>query len=179
MKKLVFSLLAIFTLVFTSCSSDDDNNNNSTTVEGTWKLTAWSVEDAIDINNDGTANTNLLTEMNCYNNENLVFSGSNVVTYVGDSYADITFDIDASTNAYTYTVDCVSESQVDPATYTRNGSVLVITFDDDEGEEDSLVATINGNTISFVVEDGYYAEENSASGSVFVEQDLTYVFTKQ
>ena len=73
----------------------------------------------------------------------------------------------------------MQESEIDPATYTINGSVLTITFDDSDGEEDMLLATISGNTITFVVESGYYAEEDSPTGgTIFVEQDLTYVFTK-
>ena len=62
MRKLFLNLLAFtFLIVATSCSSD--NNDNPTQVDGTWKLTAWNVGESYDLNNDGTASSNLLDEM--------------------------------------------------------------------------------------------------------------------
>jgi len=64
-----FFLFAIsFALFFTSCSSDDDNGGDPTTVSlvGTWKLTSASGALPVDLNMDGTASTNLLEELSCF-----------------------------------------------------------------------------------------------------------------
>ncbi len=56
-----FIMLA-FIVSLCSCSSDDDNSSSNTRPEGTWQLTALSIETAFDFNNDGTASRNLFEE---------------------------------------------------------------------------------------------------------------------
>lgn len=67
MKKKLLVLLSIVA-IFYACSSDDDNNITPPSGEefiGTWQLTAITVSNAIDANNDGNTSTNLLDEVTC------------------------------------------------------------------------------------------------------------------
>jgi len=67
MKTKLISFLSIVAL-FYGCSSDDDNNITPPSGEefiGTWQLTAITVSNAIDANNDGNTSTNLLDEVAC------------------------------------------------------------------------------------------------------------------
>ncbi|MEZ4802472.1 MAG: hypothetical protein R2797_06835 [Gelidibacter sp.] len=174
MKKMILGLMAVGALAFTSCSSDDDNNS-SVSLVGTWKLTAWNSTTGYDINNDGTANTNLLEEFNCYNNETVVFSSNNTAVANSTSYADITAEITAgTTDEFTYTVDCIDEIDSVPLTWSLAGNT--ITFD--EGSSDEIVGTLNGNTFSIVVPEGLVVYNDDFS-EIVVNQDLTFVYTKQ
>lgn len=160
----------------TSCSSDNDDNPIQ--VEGTWKLTAWNVGESYDLNNDGTASSNLLDEIDCYNNETIVFA-NNIATYMSTSYADIYFE-SSEEGESTYTIECEQEIENSPAAYSVSGNTVTITEtyeEDGEVYEDVIVATMNGNMLSFVIPDGYYVEGDDFE--VVVEQDLTFVFTKQ
>ena len=175
MKKLILSLLAASTLVFTSCSSDDDGGSSGVSMTGTWKLTAWNSSIGYDINNDGTASTNLLDEFDCYNNETVVVSSNNTAVVNSTSYADITAEITAgTTDEFTYTVDCVQENDSFPVTWSVSGNT--ITFD--EGTATEVNGTISGNTISVVVPEGFVVYSSDFS-EILVSQDLTFVYTKQ
>ncbi|MCB0444603.1 MAG: lipocalin family protein [Gelidibacter sp.] len=174
MKKVIFSLLAIAVLALTSCSKDDDSNS-STSLTGTWKLTAWNSATGYDINNDGTASTNILNELDCYNNETVVFSANNTAMAHSTSYADITAEITTgTTDEYTYTVDCVDEVDSFALTWSLNGNT--ITFD--EGTPDEIVATLSGNTFSLLVPEGLVIYDANNVNEVVI-QDLTLVYTKQ
>lgn len=175
MKKVILSLLAVSALIFTSCSKDNDDNNSTATIEGTWKLTAWNSTTAYDLNNDGTSNLNLLQEFDCYSNENVVFSANNTAVANSTSYVDITAEITTGTvNEYTYTVDCIQENDFFPLTWSVSGNT--ITFD--SGTPDEVVATLNGNTFSFLVPEGLVVAD-AQNAEVVVNQDLTFVYTKQ
>ena len=173
----LFLTLSLFLIVATSCSSD--NNDNPTQVDGTWKLTAWNVGESYDLNNDGTASSNLLDEMDCYNNETIVFA-NNTATYMSTSYADIYFEATGGGSTEgTYTIECEQEIENSPAAYTVSGNTVTITEtyeEDGQVYEEVIVATLNGNTLSFVIPDGYYVEDDEFE--VLVEQDLTLVFIK-
>ncbi|WP_179008349.1 lipocalin family protein [Winogradskyella forsetii] len=180
MKKIILGLFILTSLsVTTSCSSDDDDNTSSN-IEGTWKLTAWNVSGtSYDLNNDGTVSTNLLEEMNCYNNETIVFN-NNVATIMSTSYADIYAELEVgSTSEYMYTIECENEVSTDVATYSVNGNTITVTStyeEDGTVYEDNVVGTLNGNSMSFVIEEGLYITDSNFDA--VVAQDLTFVYTK-
>ncbi len=62
---LLFTLMA----VIVSCSSDDSGPTTTETdeISGTWNLIEINVNPAVDANNDGTSNSNLLSELDCLN----------------------------------------------------------------------------------------------------------------
>ena len=63
MKKLYF--FASIMLLLLGCKSDDDANiTENISLIGTWNLVAWYDTTARDINNDGNASTDLLSQWN-------------------------------------------------------------------------------------------------------------------
>ncbi|NJB72553.1 hypothetical protein GGR42_003044 [Saonia flava] len=72
MKKLILPIVFIFVnLLFISCSSDssEDSNNVSPSAEvmGSWALAEININPPQDVNEDGTASTNVLNELSCLN----------------------------------------------------------------------------------------------------------------
>jgi len=160
--------------MFNSCSKDNDDDNSTVTLEGTWKLTAWNVATPYDLNGDGTVNTNILQELNCYNNETVVFVSGGTGLANSTSYADIMAELTAGTvDEYTYTIDCIQENESFPFTWSLNGNT--ITFD---AGPDAFVATLSGNTFSYVVPEGLDIPNEDGTETVIL-QDLTFVYTKQ
>lgn len=174
MKKF-FGLLFI-AIAFTACSSDDDNGNtNATSLEGTWKMTAFNTENAYDLNNDGTASTSVMDETNCYQNETLVFNADGTGAANNTSYAEIELTlITGTTDEYEYTVTCVSENDTTPFLYTKNGNDVTLNV-----SGSSQAATLSGNTLTYVFQDGFFVEVDNNGTTTTVTEDITFVFTKQ
>lgn len=174
MKK--FFGLLIVAIAMTACSSDDDSSDAGASVEGNWKMTALNTENPYDLNGDGTASRNLMLETGCYQNELMLFSADGSGKITSNSYAEINFDlVVGTTNEYEYSIECVSETEIDLFTYTQNGDQIKLTVDG------SLVTgTLSNNTLTYVVPGGFFIEvEGSDSGTITVMEDLTFVYTKQ
>ncbi|MAP81845.1 MAG: hypothetical protein CL526_12245 [Aequorivita sp.] len=173
MKKL-FGLL-VLAITLTACSSDDDGGSNTTSIEGTWKMTAFNTETAHDLNNDGTASTSVMDETNCYQNEIIVFNANGTGAATSNSYADIELTlVTGTTDEYEYTVTCVSETETTPFTYTQNGNEITLSM-----AGFSQTATLSGNTLTYVFEEGFFVEVDDNGNTVTVTEDITFVFTKQ
>ncbi|MEM7381839.1 MAG: hypothetical protein AAF361_11665 [Bacteroidota bacterium] len=90
-----FSMLGLMSMAFFSCSSDDDTSEpggNLSELVGNWELIELNVSPAQDVNEDGTASTNLTEELDCisgtlsFNSDNtwdLDLDGINVVSITG------------------------------------------------------------------------------------------------
>ncbi len=172
--KNLFGLLFL-ALAFTACSSDDDSSNATVSLEGTWKMTAFNTENAYDLNNDGTASTSVMEETNCYQNETMVFNADGSGTINNTSYADIELTLVAgTTDEYEYNVTCVSENDSTPFVYVQNGNEITLTL---AGFTET--ATLSGNTLTYVIEEGFFVEVDNNGTTVTVAEDITFVFTKQ
>ena len=152
---------------------DCTNDTEPTNVEGTWLLTAWLGEEPIDLNNDGTSSANFLDEMDCYNNETIVFNNDGTGVAMSTSFAEITFEIVVgTTDEYSYTIDCIDEVENTNMTWTQSDNTISIT--DAFGTTDW---TLNGNELSITIPEGFGT--SNEDGSVVITQDLTIVYTKQ
>jgi hypothetical protein len=139
MKRLFF--IGTAAMLALSCSSDDDNDGN-VSVEGTWKLTKFELTESADLNNDGNATNNLLSETNCFNNSNIVFSGDGTGTInIGSMNADIQL-VNGSETEYEYTVECEEPT---PSNFDYTVSDNIITIDD------SAALTRSGNKLTFAI----------------------------
>jgi len=172
MNKLLFNFCIAFVLVcFASCSSDDMDDANNAFVVGTWQLTAWNIEGGFDINNDGVINTNLLNEIDCSRNENLLFENNGVVSLNTTFNPEINIILlNVETEEYNFDIVCDTEGVISLATeYTVKDSNITI------GETE---ATIQGNQINLVFEDRIkiYNEDKT---EIIETKDLTLVYTKQ
>ncbi len=91
-------ILSIITLtLLLSCSSDDtpEDSNNTDAIIGTWNLIELNISPDQDLDNDGTANSNLLTELACVsgtltfredNTWSIAFNGVNITSITGDLF---------------------------------------------------------------------------------------------
>ncbi|MCL6265951.1 hypothetical protein [Flagellimonas myxillae] len=87
MRKTILLILCSAALAFQSCSSDDGGGStNNTDVIGQWDLIEVNISSAQDINQDDTASTNLLDELECITgtltinaDESWSFQQSNIV----------------------------------------------------------------------------------------------------
>lgn len=150
------------------------DNNQPLGVAGTWLLTAWNVVEPLDLNNDGTENTNLLDEMDCYTNETLVLNGDNTGTAMSTSYAEFDIFIEAGTeNSFDFTINCIEEIENTNVTWTQDGNIVSI--DDGFSVSDW---TLVGNTLSITIPEGF-SVINAEDAEVTVTQDLTFIYTKQ
>ncbi len=150
-----------------------NNNQQATAVEGTWLLTAWLGEEPIDLNNDGTASDNFLDEMDCYENETIVFDIDGTAVSMSTSYASFIFDIEVgTTDQFTYTIECEFEEENTNMTWSQIGNS--VTIDDGTNVSDFI---LNGNQLSVFIPEGFFAFSSDFTATT--TQDLTFVYTKQ
>lgn len=149
-------------------------NDQPTEIVGTWLLTAWNGEEPIDLNNDGTENINFLDEIDCYNNETLVFNNDNTGVAMSTSYADFEIFLEVgSTDSFDFSYDCIMEVENTDLTWTQSGNIVSIT--DPFSTTDWV---LNGNTLSITIPEGF-SVTNADDPDVTVIQDLTFIYTKQ
>lgn len=177
MKKII--ALAAVALLGISCSDDDssETNGGSTSIEGTWKLTAFTLNEGADLNNDGTASTDMISESGCYSNSSLVFSTNNVAT-INIEELEIDLDLVVGTeDSYEYSIDCV-EATPEVAAYAVAGNTVNITVTDGEDSE-TIPLVKSNNTLTLTIPEfvDVPIEENGNVTYSFVGASL--VFTKQ
>jgi hypothetical protein len=167
MRKLVSIVYTtIFLLVLSSCATEPIEQ----TIESTWKLTSWSVNIQADLNSDNKFNTNLLQEIDCINNETLVFDKQGIVTSNATFNPEITIALlNDTTNDYVFDVVCDTDGVIGFASsYSISGNLVKI---DDE------IATINENQLIRIFDSAIkiYSEDLT---QVIETRDLTLVYTK-
>lgn len=152
------------------CSVD---NEEASDIEGTWLLTAWIGTEAIDLNGDGTASLNFLDEMDCYENETIVFNADGTAVSMSTSFASFVFDIEVgTTDEFIYSFECEFEDENTDMTWSQSGGVVVI----DDG---MLVSdfTLSGNQLSVLYPEGFFAFSSDFTATT--TQDLIFVYTKK
>lgn len=171
--------LLLFTIIscLVSCSSDDDGAADpGDSLTGTWKLTAWNTQTAFDINNDGTASTNILDEINCLDNETITFNINNTAVVNNTSALDIEVFVDPdSSNGFVFEVDCESISDIINLSWDKNGNQVILL---EEGFEDEpIVANLDGTTLTIIINDAL--EVYGSDFDVEFTEDFVIVYTKQ
>jgi len=152
----------------------NDGTQQETELPGLWLLTAWMGEEPIDLNNDGLESINFLDEMECYENQTLLFNSDNTIVNTSTSFATFEYIIEVgTTNSFEFTVTCEEELEITNGTWSQNGNI--VTISDDFGDTD---LTLNGNQLSIFVPEGFVAF-NSDDVTVTTIQDLTFIYTKQ
>ena len=155
-------------MLSSSCSKEEVDNDQ--TVVGIWTLTNYDIGFSADINNDGIKSFNLLDEIDCRVNEELVFE-SNGTVVSNDSFHHI-IDISKSelTSAYIFAVEC-SEGYVSFATSYTQISSNMVEFNDD-------TSLINNNQLTRVFENAIEIYNEDFTEVVEVK-NLTLTYTKQ
>ncbi|WP_152611445.1 hypothetical protein [Psychroserpens damuponensis] len=149
------------------------DNEEPADVTGTWLLTAWNGTEPIDLDGDGVESINFLDEMDCYENETIVFNTDGTGVTMSTSFASFIFDIVVgTTDEFSYTIECEFEDENTNFTWTQNGNI-VSTSDG----TDTTDLTLNGNELSIFVPEGFLAFSSDFTATT--TQDLTFVYTKQ
>ena len=105
------------------CSGDGQSSD----LVGTWRLTAWNGTEPIDLNNDGTESINFLDEMDCYENETIVFNVDNSGTAMSTSFAEFDIEIEVgTTDSFDFTVTCIDEIDNTDLTWSQSGNTVTI-----------------------------------------------------
>lgn len=145
--KILFQSIPVIVLLFilSSCSSDDNNQVTTLTdadVLGEWQLIEINSDPSIDIENDGTTDTNLMLQTTCFDGWSLDFDANGVLTA---DYAEIEIDPNAIA-----TLICTP--QTDTGTYNISGNNLTVSATIDGNTETQTISiTITNNVMSIFV----------------------------
>ncbi|MEJ2112847.1 MAG: hypothetical protein P8X62_03775 [Flavobacteriaceae bacterium] len=168
MKNLAPKLIILIAILFlTSCTAEDIDDNIN--VIGAWKLTTWTIDVPVDLNNDTIFSMNLLDEVSCDNNEILIFDTKGIVSSNHTFNPNIDIAL-ISNEKYIFNVECgvgtigfaTSYAQIDYNTVQFN----------------SIESTINGNKLSTVYKNAIKIYNEDFSEVVEIK-DLTLIYTKQ
>ena len=145
------------------------------TIPGTWLLTAWNIDGGLDLDNNGTATTNILEEMDCYNNETLVFNVNGTASIISTSFAEIVVEVETGTiNSFDYTINCEEDNRTSSGTWSINQNIVTFSFDD---FDEQIEMTRTDDELSYFLPEGFSAQ--SDDGSIEIMEDMTVVYTKQ
>lgn len=161
-------LLFVILGLVTACSKEDVDTH---AIVGEWKLTSWTASHIpFDLNHDNITSTNLLDEIDCANNEILVFTADKFM------HSDDTFNpivtmvlLNGITDDYRITAECAEGIIGFSKAYTL--------VSETEVQIDNNIATINGNQLTIVYENAI-AIYNEVLAQVIATKDLTLVYTK-
>ena len=178
MKRLIWILSLLVGL--TSCSNDNEpSDTNSSELEGTWKLSAINLSEALDTNNDGQAQFNLVAE-NPIIEATLKFDDALNGSIHYNSWVSYSTEEDAGKLIFMVASSIGPDNIPMPFSYTKaGGSVMVegdLTFNRINIGGSELL--LDGNTLMMTVDHGFTAKDiNTMDESV--DQTVTYIFQKQ
>lgn len=167
MKNRILLLVAGFGLLV-SCNSDDSSSDAVNPV-GTYRLTAFNISEAQDLNGDGTASVNQMNETACLNDSFLTLNANNTFVF-DDKGIEIGFDGENET------VDCYDDGDVE-GTWSVSGNAISFTYTFD-GDVITDTFTLSGSTLTMTVQDGEVVGM-SGGNPVYVTADISAVYTKQ
>lgn len=178
MKKIKFTLGAIIFagLTLTSCSSDDNNDSGSNEVEiaGVYNLTEFNTAEPTDFNQDGTANTNQVSETNCYSGSKITLNADGSFKYQENR---VLVDVANGTSACTTPAEYLG-------TWVNNGGVgttamISATYSDENDNARTLTLTKEGNKITDYRLLAQYPDRNDAGGAVYSNGEVEIIYEKQ
>lgn len=185
---LAFSSVALL-LVFSSCNvepidpvladqlaQNNSSNNNgggsnggNTSIAGTYLLTAFNTSVPTDLNGDGTASINQMSETSCFNNSTFILNSNNTFTAAGGG---IDIDLSVTPNVLT----CFTDPSTN-GTWTLNGNQLTTSYMEG-GVSYTDIFTVVGNTLIITEQNGEVV--GMANGNpVFLTSDITAIYSKQ
>ena len=153
-------MLLVIVVITISCSKDEMNENatdenqvfatsNLTVVTedsfiGNWSLTQLTADNAVDLNNDGTGNTDLMVETNCFNTSGVIFRADGTFT-VNNKRLD--FNAGASNDEFS----CGSDSEMSGSWEVEDNNLVLHFNIDGTNFTQSKSVDLNETTFSFEV----------------------------
>lgn len=139
-------------------------------VEGEWILSEYNVAAGFDINKDGEKNVNLLKELDCLNNEILIFETTGTVSAVSSFNPDIHISLAQDTNEYIFDVSCDNEGIIGWATsFSQNGETI---------SYNNATATVINEELHVVFKNAFNIYDINNT-QVIETYDVIMVYTKQ
>lgn len=133
----------VLAVLLASCSSDDDSTVQ-TGIVGKWTLMEANVENPVDLNGDGTANPNIMRELEC-------FSGT--LMFRDDGTFKQTFaKIEEVEVNGVFTYDCDGEV-TNTGSYELDGDQLTLITDGPEPTTSVTTISLNGNILMGILPD--------------------------
>ena len=163
------TFILLISIPIFSCSSSDNETNSE--LVGKWKVTSLKIESAFDFNNDGTASTDLLNEVPCYDNDFLLFSEDGAVNVV-NAFAQISAEVTSPT-VFKHVYKCLTGVNRN-TTWTRDGNTITI-----ENGSNDLSGIISGNKITVNLQDFFALQKYDGTEKKTIKEDLILVYTKQ
>ena len=179
----------VLLLVFSSCNvepidpvladqlaQNNSSNNNgggsnggNTSIAGTYLLTAFNTSVPTDLNGDGTASINQMSETTCFNNSTFILNSNNTFIATGGG---IDIDLSVTPNVLT----CFTDPSTN-GTWTLNGNQLTTSYMEG-GVSYTDIFTVVGNTLIITEQNGEVV--GMANGNpVFLTSDITAIYSKQ
>jgi len=141
-----------------------------TSIEGTYLLTAFNTSVPTDLNNDGTASVNQLSETSCYNNMLLTLNADH--TFVANSKG-----VDIVANGSTQTMSCFSDPD-DTGAWSLSGNTLTLTILGNPTTTETF--TVSGNTLSATAQNGQAVGYDTVTHApAYLTCNITIIYTKQ
>ena len=166
MNKIISCLYISILLVFTSCATEPIEE----TIDSTWRLTAWNLDIPMDLNGDGIFSLNLLDEITCSSNEELVFNKQGAVVSNNTFNPQVNVVFDKFSKDYHVSVECDTEGSIGMATnYELSGDKIIF---------NNKAATIKGDELIMVFK-GAVNVYNQDLTQVIEEKNITMVYHKK
>ncbi|RZJ70041.1 hypothetical protein [Flavobacterium sp.] len=169
--KFLLGLFACAAMTLNSCSSDDDGTNGGS-IAGTYDLEEVNVSEGVDFDQNGTANTDLTKESNCFDSGKMTLNADGTLQFV-NSYVLVdenlgTFECASSTFSGTW------------LTQGQAGSTIVIevTYADANNDNVNLILTKQGDKLTYTQLFGQYPDRNAQGGAIYTNGSVEYVFDK-
>lgn len=166
MNKIISSAYIAILLVFTSCATEPIEE----TIDSTWRLTAWNLDIPMDLNGDGVFSLNLLDEITCSSDEELVFNNQGAVISNNTFNPQVNVVFDKFSKDYQVNVECDTEGSIGMATnYMLSGDKIIF---------NNKAATIKGDELIMVFKEAVNVYNQDLT-QVIEEKDITLVYRKQ
>lgn len=129
-------MMAVGSLSLASCSdNDDDAPQNDNPFVGTYRIASWNAPVPQDLNADGTASANLITEYDCYDNAEITLNEDHTFTR---TYSVV--------DAFDGNLTCQS-GLVSTGNWVRNGQSIMLSNTDGGTEADNTYTFSADNQI--------------------------------
>lgn len=149
------------------CSNDD--SNNTVNPAGIYKMTAFNSSVPTDLNEDGTASTNQMSESTCFTDNTFVINSDNTFTATQKG-VEIGFD---GTNE---TIECYTDPSIS-GTWDLNGTVITFSYTED-GVPTVQDYVVSNTTLIMTMDDGEVVG-TSGGNPVYLTSNLEVIYTKQ
>ena len=167
-------LLILAISAFTMSCSNDDNNDVVIPIlpivtSETYQLTAYNTATPTDLNGDGIASVNQMTEINCFNANSITVKSDNTFSAQQNG-------VYVETETTPATALCYEIPQIS-GTWTIAEGVITLNYTY-EGVAAEQQYVMNDTSLSSTYSDNYIVSRDDTGAAVYITTDLTIIYTK-